>query len=171
MPLPDALGTRERLPIPSRSATRHDLRASPLMLISLHHRVWSWPSTTNGVGSPNAILTPVEPPDSPDASSKRDCRCGAGVDGEILRDCCITRTDSIFSDRYRHCAGRACRNCIASNAMPEPVNAPRVPPVTVISEAVKPVMSISLAMSDVNRFACSDVGVGGGEREFGLTCD
>ena len=55
--------------------------------------------------------------------------------------------------------------------MSEPVSAPRVPPVTVISDAVNPVMSISLAMSDVNRFACSDVGVRRGQRENGLAYD
>ena len=53
--------------------------------------------------------------------------------------------------------------------VPEPVNAPRVPPVTVISDAVKSGDVYITCDVDVNRFACSDVGVRGGKREGGLT--
>ena len=55
--------------------------------------------------------------------------------------------------------------------IPEPVNAPRVPPVTVISDAVKPVMSISLAMlMSTASPARMSVSVSS-DGEYGLACD
>ena len=117
-----------------------------------------------------STCTPVEPPDSPDASSKVIVAVARAV---IVKSCetavlpGLTASSAIATVIVP--AAPAVTDSV--QLIPEPVSAPRVPPVTVISDATKSVMSISLAilMSTASPARMS-VSVGG-QRKGGLTCD